>query len=377
MKTKFKLPFKVSTNCPFELLELDKRNPRLQTGVDLNTSTKAHLLETLADIASLDELVSSICTNGYLNLEPLIVIGPNDDGPFIVLEGNRRIAAITAIRSPDIAVEAGIKIPKSIPKSVIDSTNSVLCYRVKEEQEARAFIGFKHINGPQRWDAYAKAKYITEWYKASYGKISISEIAEQMGDTNDTLRSYIYALLLLEQVTDAKLWSIKDRYNPGRFAFSHFYTALGRKEYRQHIGLEESWSDTPPLTPLKEDKLPKLAEVLFFIYGSRSSDQLALVKSQNPDLKDLGLALIDEKARFVLKSKGTLDDARDQMKAPSVAFFDSIISASLKLKRAMDLLPKYDGSDREINTQIDELFEQSDTIKTMVSKKKGYKSYAS
>lgn len=64
------------------------------------------------------------------------------------------------------------------------------------------------------------------------------------------------------------------------------------------------------------------------------------------------------------------------MKAPSLAFFDAILGASLRLKKAMDLLPKYDGADLETNIQIEELFEQADTIKTMVSKKKGYKGHA-
>ena len=376
MTKKFTLPLQKSQNCPIQLLELDKSNPRLQTGVEVAIKSNEELIETLADIASLDELISSICTNGYLNLEPLIVIGEKDEGPFTVLEGNRRLAAITCIRNPTLAESVGVKLPKSIPAKALETTNEVLCYRVEKEDDARSFIGFKHINGPQRWDAYAKAKYITDWYKRGGGTISISEIAQQMGDTNDTLRSYIYAILLLDQAAEAKLWSIKDRSNPGRFAFSHFYTALGRKEYQNHLGLQGSWSDTPPIKPLQEARLPQLAEVLSFIYGSKPSDQPALVRSQNPDLKDLGLAIADDKARLILKSKGSLDDARDQMKTPSLAFFDAILGASLRLKKAMDLLPKYDGSDFETNIQIEELFEQADTIKTMVSKKKGYKGNA-
>ena len=375
MKKIFKLPLRQSQNCPLNLLELDKNNPRLQTGIDVEIKSNDDLIETLANIASLDELVSSICTNGYLNLEPLIVIGKNDIGPFTVLEGNRRLAAILCIQNPALGDQIGVKIPNSISKRVLDSINEILCYRVENEEEARSFIGFKHINGPQRWDAYAKAKYITDWYKRSNGTVAISEIAQQMGDTNDTLRAYIYAILLLEQVTEEKLWSIKDRMNPGRFAFSHFYTALSRKEYQNYLGLQGTWSDKPPLKPLPEEKLPELSEVLSFIYGSKSSDQPALVKSQNPDLKDLGLAIVDEKARLILKSKGTLEDARDQMKAPSMAFYDAILTASLRLKKAMDLLPKYDGSDIQTNSQIEELFEQADTIKTMVSKKKGYKEH--
>lgn len=364
-------------NCPFALLQLDTGNPRLQTGVDLDIESEEKLISTLADIAALDELVTSICTNNYLNLEPMIVIGDSDSGPFRVLEGNRRLASIKLIRDPALAKRLEIKMPPKVPASVLGSTKEILCFRVKTEEDARAFIGFKHINGPQRWDAYAKARYVTDWYKKSFGKISISDIADRMGDTNDTLRSYIYSILILEQAAHEKLWNIRDRANAGRFAFSHFYTALSRKEYQEYLGLQGAWSDQPPLKPIHKSKLANLDEVLSYIYGSRSADQPALVKSQNPDLKDLGLAIANENARSVIRAKGSLDDARDALKSPNTAFQDSIIAANLKLKRAIDLIPKYDGTDKSVNSVVEEVYERADTLNTMNKKKKGYPKNAS
>ena len=373
--TQFTLPLKESKNCPVDLLELDSSNPRLQTGLDSKSNSEEELIGTLADIAALDELITSISTNGYLNLEPMIVIGSNDEGPFKVLEGNRRLATIKLLRDPELARRLRIKVPEKISADNIKSTTSVLCYRVANEDDARAFIGFKHINGAQRWDAYAKARYVTDWYKKSGGKTKISLIADCLGDNNDTLRTYIYSQLILEQAEAAKIWTIQDRANPGRFAFSHLSTAIGRKEYQEHLGLG-SWSDTPPLKPIKKEKLKNLDEVLSFIYGSKSSDQPALVKSQNPDLKDLGLAIVNPDARLVLKNKGSLDDARDAFKNPDQAFHDAIIAANIKLRRAIDLITKYDGSDKAINAVVEEVFERADTLNTMTRKKKGYKSAA-
>jgi hypothetical protein len=370
----FNLPLRKSKNCPVELLELDKENPRLQTGLDSSSSTEEELISTLSDIAALDELVSSICANGYLNLEPLIVIGDDDEGPFKVLEGNRRLCAIKIIRNSALAKKTGVKVPSSVSLAIIDSTEEILCYRVATTQEARAFIGYKHVNGAQRWDAYAKAKYVTEWYKMDNGKTPISTIARSLGDNNDTLRSYIYSLLILEQADSAGVWSIRDRANPGRFAFSHLYTAIGRKEYQDSLGLD-GWSDTPTFEPIKKDKLASLQEVLSFIYGSKSADQPALVKSQNPDLRDLGLAIANPNAIKVLRAKGgTLDQARDELKEPDQAFHDAVIAVNIKLKKAIDLLPKYDGSDSSINSLVDEVVERAEILMLMTTKKKGYKS---
>lgn len=368
----FTLPIGVSKECPFDLLRLDIENPRLQTGIEVDINSEDDLITTLADIAALDELITSICTNTYLNLEPMIVIGDSDQGPFRVLEGNRRLASIKLIRDAKLAERLDIKVPNKIPKTVLESTSEILCFRVKAEEDARAFIGFKHINGPQRWDAYAKARYVTDWYKKSRGKVTVSDIAARMGDTNDTLRAYIYSILILEQAAEEKLWTIRDRANTGRFAFSHFYTALGRKEYQEYLGLQGAWSDQPPLQPIAKSKLANLDEVLSYIYGSKSSDQPALVKSQNPDLKDLGLAIASDEARAVIKAKGSLDDARDALKSPNTAFQDAVIAANIKLKRAIDLIPKYDGSDRSVNTVVEEVYERADTLHTMTKKKKGY-----
>lgn len=72
----FTLPLRNAVRCPVGLLKLDFDNPRLQTGEDIEAQSEREVIEVLADIAALDELVLSICTNKYQNLEPLIVIGP-------------------------------------------------------------------------------------------------------------------------------------------------------------------------------------------------------------------------------------------------------------------------------------------------------------
>jgi hypothetical protein len=375
-ETRFELPLCTSIRCPLDLLHLDLGNPRLQTGSDISIADECEVLLALSDIAALDELVTSICTNTYLNLEPLIVIGQSDFGPFRVLEGNRRLAAIKLISDRKLANEVGVKVPEQVNADVIASFQNILVYRVEKEEDARAFIGFKHINGPQRWDAYAKARYVTDWYKGSNGQASISEIAAKMGDNNNVLKFYVYSMLILEQAEKDKIWSIKDRSGAGRFGFSHFYTALGRKEFQEFLGLSGEWSDTPPMKPLDTSRSENLKEVLGYIYGSKSDDRLPVLKSQNPDLKDIGLAIAHSEARQILRNRGSLDEARDALKNPSAAFYDALTMVNLKISRAIKLMPKYDGGQVEIDDLVDEIFEQADTLKTMNDKKKKRKSQA-
>lgn len=362
------LPLGSSVNCPVRLLELDLDNPRLQTGDDISIGSEDELIETLADIAALDELVLSICTNNYLNLEPLIVHGP-DGGPYKVLEGNRRLASIKIIQDPALAQKVGIRVPNPVPRSVLDSIKEVLVYRVASEDDARDFIGFKHINGPQRWDAFAKAKYVTSWYKAANGRLTVDDIAAKMGDNNNTLRNYIYAVLILEQAEESGVWNLEDRPNRGRFGFSHFYTAISRSEYQEVLGLGDGWSNTPPLKPIKKKHLKDLGEVLGYIYGSKSDNRPSLIKSQNPDLKNLGLAIAEPRARILLQNRSSLDAALDELKEPASAFHDSLVAAKLRLDRAISLMVKYTTRNPDIDMLIDEIFEQADTLKTINEKK--------
>lgn len=364
------LPFKTSVLCSIEWLRLDLSNPRLQTGDEYDVQTERELIATLAEIAALDELVLSICTNTFIALEPLIVHGP-DHGPYTVLEGNRRLASIKLINDPDLAEEIGIRVPR-VSEAVRASIAKLPVYRVRSPDEAREFIGFKHINGPQRWDAYAKARYVTDWYRKANGSIAIDAIADKMGDNNQTLRAYIYAVLMLDQAEAAKIWDKSDRpASRGRFGFSHLYTAITRAEFQKFLGMTDGWSNTPSQTPIKKKYLPALAETLTYLYGSKSAARAPLIKSQNPDLKDLGSALVNDNALQVLRNGGTLDEARDAMKDASSAFEDALIAANLRLNRALGLMTKYPGGKPRVEELVEEIFVAADMLKTMMSKRSG------
>lgn len=150
-----------TANCPTSLLDFDYDNPRLTTGDELGTYDEKSIICSLRDIAALDELIQSICTNGYLNLEPLIVLA-EESGRFTVLEGNRRLAAIKLIKDRNLAKECKVSLPVNISNHVIESIQNVSVWRVEVRADAQAFIGFKHINGPHRWDAYAKARFVAD-----------------------------------------------------------------------------------------------------------------------------------------------------------------------------------------------------------------------
>lgn len=355
-------------DCPTSLLDFDYENPRLTTGDNLSTHDEKSMICSLRDIAALNELIQSICKNGYLNLEPLIVLAKTD-GRFTVLEGNRRLAAIKLIKDRELARECKISLPDPIPQKALDTINKISVWCVKEKNDAQAFIGFKHINGPYRWDAYAKARFVADWYKREKSSgLTIESIAEQLGDDNDTIRAYIGGILVLEQAEDERLFEIKDRYNRGRFAFSHLYTALGRKEYQEFLGLVKGWNQTPDERPVQNDKTAQLREVLTYCYGSKQNNQPSLIKSQNPDLKNLGEVLVHPVAIEMIRGGSDLKTAHNEVQDAGAVFSEALVQASLKIESTLKLLAKYDGSSPLLSVAKD-LAENAETLLLTMQRK--------
>lgn len=357
-----------TANCPTSLLNFDYDNPRLTTGDELSTRDDKSIICALRDIAALDELIQSICTNRYLNLEPLIVLG-EESGPFTVLEGNRRLAAIKLIKDRNLARECKVSLPEDIRQDVIESIQKISVWRVAERTDAQAFIGFKHINGPHRWDAYAKARFVADWYKKDKSSgLTIESIAGQLGDDNDTIRAYIGAILILEQAEKERLFDIKDRFNRGRFAFSHLYTALGRKEYQEFLGLSKGWNINPSEHPIDQTKIPKLKEVLIYLYGSKQDNLQPKIKSQNPDLKFVGEVLVHPVALEKLRGGTELSIAYGEVREPGAVFSEALVQVSLRIDTTIGLLAKYDGSSSLLEI-AKEIHEKSETLLMTMQRK--------
>ena len=266
---------------------LDWRNPRL-IGIDQGASD-SEIIAQLYRSEDLSELLQSIAANGYLDIEPLVVVN-EDSATLTVLEGNRRLAALRLFRNPHLArqvrEESRVRIVMpEMPEEHRPSLERISVYRVEFREDSWSFIGFKHINGAARWDSYAKAKFAAQWYRSD--GTSLSEIARRIGDKHDTIKRMVNAVYVLEQAEQAGLFSIEDRM-ARRFSFSHLYTALSRAPYMSFLGLDPAWSRFDPAPdPIPPRKLKRLAEILQWIYGSKTEEVEPIIQSQNPDIKRL------------------------------------------------------------------------------------------
>ena len=355
------IPISSIVRVQVDWLVLDRRNPRLTTITD--GASDEEIITQLFNSEHLAELIQSIAANGYLDIEPLIVLEEN--GALVVLEGNRRLAALRLFREPDLAVRISdqqrvrITLP-DIPDHLRSTLEHVSVYRVAAREDARSFIGFKHINGAAKWESYAKAKFAADWYRR--GGIDLSDIASCIGDRHDTVKRMVNAIYVLEQAQSTGKFAIDDRVNP-RFNFSHLYTALSRAPYMEFLGLDRTWSRYDPSPdPVPNNKLDRLAEVLRWIYGSKEDGLQPVVISQNPHIKELGEVLSNTEALIVLQATGSLDEAHSSTKPADRKFSEALLRARREIRNASDNLRGFDNRDVALIGIAEDVSETAQTI---------------
>lgn len=327
---------KIETNQ----LILDRKNPRLsEFGVNEKTSNK-ELLSILWTEMAVNELMISITVNGFWDYEPLIAV--KEDENYVVIEGNRRLAAVQLLLNPKIIDE---KIPEAILVNLSDDTKKELqslpVIVVAKREDAWRFVGFKHVNGPAKWGSFAKAKYISEIHN-DYN-VPIESIANQIGDTNKTAQKLYQGLMVLEQAQKAGVYKMED-IQAKRIYFSHLYTGLQREGIRSYLKLQDAEDESR--SPVPAERLEELGEVLEWMYGSKQNETQPIIRSQNPDLKYLDRVLQSPTATAALKDGEPLSYAFELSRATDALFEENLLAAKRNLQKARAYLtPGYKGEE--------------------------------
>ena len=318
-------------------LSFDVGNPRLPEFDLTSTSTDVEIVRILWDAMDVRELVMSIVASGFFPHEPLIVAREN--GKNIVIEGNRRLAAVKLLLAPDLAGEIGAKVPV-IEKAKKDNLKT-LPVTFSTRKEAWRFLGFKHVNGPAKWSSYAKSRYIAEIHKKY--DVSLKEIGEQIGDTHKTVQRLYRALMVIEEAERLKVFNRDDRWKR-HFSFSHLYTGIDYDGIENFIGLRPTVEENEE--PVPHERKQELRDLCIWMYGSKSEDRPPVVNSQNPDLRYLDAVVANKESLAALRAGSPLSVAHEISRPSSSVFEEALMAAKRNLERARSKLSSgYRGSE--------------------------------
>lgn len=272
------------------------------------------------------EIALSIVHDRYWNHEPLFAIPDGDD--FLVIEGNRRVAAIKALLDPKLLVEvAGAEFPRPSVE-VIESMRQLPVVVVDDRMTVWKFIGFKHVNGPARWGSYAKAQYIAS---VSDSGIPLTEIASQIGDTNRTVQRLYRAYMVIRQAEAERLWKREYAFKR-QLSFSHLMTGLDYDGIAEFLSVADKSDEQP--NPVPHDRLQNLKQLCEWLWGDSRSNTPPIIRSQNPDLRNLNQVLLNSVATKRLQLDGQLDQALQDAYGDPVVFANSLAEARAALSRA-------------------------------------------
>jgi hypothetical protein len=315
---------------PPDDLRFDLQNPRF---IGQQFKDESEVIQYLYDRVDVDELIKSILSAGYVDFEPLIIQRTTN----VVFEGNRRLAALRLIARENIRRALKISLPEIPNPKPVPATVRVRF--VNDRSDARAFVGFKHINGPFKWDALAKAKYAAQWFQEGG---DIATVSRTLGDNHNTVRRLVNGWYVLQQAIDDGF--DVNYISKKTFAFSHLYTAITRSSVREMLGLTaEDLSAPPKPNPVSPRHRDDLATLMSWLYGQEQKNEPTIIQSQNPNLNQLSKVLAHPEARLMLVTTRNLQLAFERVEPPSSRFEESLMLAAKQGEDAMSLAGFYDG----------------------------------
>jgi hypothetical protein len=349
-----------SRQPPYSDRLLDPFNPRLKGDLAFGSKDPKKVLRTVWQYG-VDDIVESISHTGYQKLEPFFA----EKDTLIVIEGNRRLAALKLLLNPKLADDIGAEVPPLRPdiRKQCEKVPVVFGRR----SDVWAFVGMKHLNGPRQWDALGKAFYVKR-VKEEDGR-TLEEIAAAIGSDLELVRGWYRALRVLDQ---AKEWGVYDEKNHFKKSLyiSHLYQGLEYPGFQEFLGMK-GWS-TPDETPVPVSRKKELGELLVWLWGDRKRDVRPLVWSQNPDLKNLDRALQTQAGRAELRRDAPLSMAVEASEGDEVVVLRSLQLALEQMEKAQSKFPiAYKGQ-----TEVSDLLKKLDNVLKGIIHQKEFGDYS-
>jgi hypothetical protein len=181
-------------------LRLDPNNPRLklQPGGD---EEKA-LIERLCRMGSQSpgQVVKHILTDrGYLHNEIPVVFKEAGKSELIVIDGNRRVAALKMILNPSLipSTRRGLKSDCESAAGLVPS--KIRCWVTHSRSDAKRIVYRAHNEGSREWESLSKYATHYDYHKDG---VPISEIVDITGFDQSSIVKQINTWLLVEAMIE-------------------------------------------------------------------------------------------------------------------------------------------------------------------------------
>lgn len=320
-------------------LKLDPQNPRLSA--EEEGSSQPKLLRIMIERFKLEELAESILASGYLPFDPLI--GYKDGEDTIVLEGNRRVAALQLLLNPSLAPERFRSRWQQLHERADDEVKGsieqieIQLFEDRAAVDVRSYIGFRHVTGVLQWPALEKASFIADLVEAEW---NYKQIADRLGSYSKHVERHYVGYRIVQQAIDSEI--------PGssrlQGSFGVLMRALQNPEIREFIGVDFPGDPEASRRPVPENKQDNFARFIAWSFGS--DDQERLLKDSR-HLTQWGKILASAEAVSYLRRTPSPSFERAWFRSGGEreSLLDSLLTAADHLEESIPLIPLHKEQD--------------------------------
>lgn len=299
-------------------LLLDPNNFRFKDPGRATPISNARVAESTVQAAMLEriktdgvaELKQSIAENGFVQVERIVVrpFGEPESGQYIVVEGNRRTAALKLLNSDHLG---GV----DFNANVTDTFNAVpvLVATNATDDDYLAIMGIRHVGGPKEWGGYQSALLVYQLFEDS--SRTPREVGSRLGlSVNEVNRRHRAFGALTQMMSDEEYG---ESVTPEMYPI--FHEAVGQPIVREWLGWSQtnrkfedennrtlfySWLSDGETGP----KIRSYSEVRELKLILENDDALVALKDDNQSLADaLAIVRSDAKsARWLPNAKSAL-----------------------------------------------------------------------
>lgn len=370
---------------------LDDKNPRLVQYINDSNPTEIDLIKILYKNFDTESIALSLCENGYFDEEPLIIV-PNNlpegfkfsdfsyedltrelrtlidttDLNFTVVEGNRRVSTIKMLTDSHLRNIMGIEksYPKIVKDGILEDISSIPCIIYHNREEVNSYLGVRHIAGLLKWEAFAKAAYITSTIELEVAKgksqnDAIKEVQNIIGDRSDILKKqYILYKLFKEAKEDLPKFNT----DPIVYKFSLLNVAYNSPTIREYMGAEAYSKVNFDGRIVPAENIEKLEQVLTWVFGNDLKNEKPILTDSREITSKLSHIVTSESAIEYLNKYKDIDGAYERSNGEKEFLVKNLNKAYMTIRESLTFAYKYKG-EKEILDKVDELEEIFNVLK--------------
>ena len=347
-----------------KLLDFDPENPRFFDVINNVAVSDETSIVRMMEQENLDELVGSIGNQGFFPGEPLLV-APNREAPgrYIVVEGNRRLAALRAL----LGFIPSDKLTRTIAEAVNQASfkpTEVECFLFPQRRDILKYLGFRHISGPRRWEPLSKARYLADLIRNFYLSLPREEqllaVARDIGSRKSYVAQLLTALNLYDRAKAANFYDLQ-RVDEEDISFSLLSTALSYTNIVTFLNLKSR--DAVDVEGVND---AHAKELLGWMFAQDQKGDTVLGESRR--LKVLAAVVGSPRASLELRRHNNLDQAYVFTSGPTETFTKILAAIESSIADGIGLL----GGDVDANAshvgQADRIVENAENLQLLIQK---------